>query len=420
MQPSARTRVIDIALFCGAWWLRVGWMGQLGGRHRAVVPGSLRSIRQVFDGHERLLYESFTGQTPTLSPQAWPLSVYLHRALGLLTEDPAALLFLAGTLGAMTAVWVSMGVRRRWGLWPGACAGALVALLPEHVAWSTSAVPVVHGLACLTAAAVTTSGPLRVILAALAAAFRPELAVPAVFLGRSGLAAVAVSAVQLGWLGGPPGAELWPVLRVNLPLLTFLGPATLGLGLLAVRDRPRLVLAGLVLTVHLVGACFSDYGARHALPAAVALCVLVASHSPRPWLPLVVGLSFLPELMDLRERWHRSDARPSEVVSAQEVAGCLELSDEPPIPGQPRPSWVELVSGGVSAPCVVWKEAPEHTEWSSRGLRDRAIRMRSAWTLVPVHTELFGSGRPWRRTWLLTDGPGIRGTMAGLSDEPSP
>ena len=406
MQPSVRSVAADLLLFAGAWLLRFGWMARWGRRHAQVDPEDLRSVRQVFDGHERLQLEAFLGQLPTPSPQAWPLPTAMHHLLGQVTSDPRGPLLLACTVGAVTPVLVAIAVRRRWGFGSGLLAGGLLALLPEHAAWSTSAVPVVHGLACLVGAFAVRRGWARALLAALAAGMRPELAVPALFLGAPGLAAVGVAGLQLALVGGPPGADLGAVLRVNVPLVIFLGPATLGLGLLAVRDRATLGLAGAAGTLHLVGACFSDYGYRHGLPAAVALLVLAASDPRRRWLAVVVGLGMAPSLVDLRGRWHQPDPAPPAVsTSPARGEGCVELSDEPPVPGQPLPSWVQWVAGSLDAPCVTWGLAPEHTEWSSRGLRDRAVRMSSTWTLEPVSTHHPGHGRPWRQVVRLTGGP---------------
>lgn len=424
MTSTRRHAVADLSLFVGALLVRWGFMARWGQQHAAVNSSDLRSIRQVFDGHERLLFDAFLGQPPTPSSQAWPLSVLLHQLMGWVTDDPRAPLLLATVLGSLTAVWIAAAVRRHAppdrALLAGMSAGMLVAVLPEHVAWSTSATPVVHGLACLAAAFAVRARVARLLFAALAAAFRPELAIPAVFLGWSGGAAVAVAAVQVAVLGGPPGASLWPVLRVNLPLVVFLGPASLGLALLAVRDRTTMALAGLVVVVHCVGACFSDYGSRHALPAAVALCALAALDHRKPWLPLVVGIGLLPALFDLRGRWHHRDAHPSAEAYITVPEDCVEISDEPMIPGQPRPSWVALAAGTVAAPCVVWGEAPEHTEWSSRGLLDRARRMRATWVLSPSETVDPGHGRPWRRTWRLVAGPGVRGTILSPVESSAP
>ncbi|HCH64654.1 MAG TPA: hypothetical protein DFR83_17740 [Deltaproteobacteria bacterium] len=399
-------------------------MARWGDVHAGVNPTQLRSVRRVFDGHERMLFEALLGQPPMPSSQAWPLSIAVHQALGWLSRDPRAPLLLATVVGSLTAVFVAMAVRRHARpeaqLRAGLSAGLLVACLPEHMAWSTSATPVVHGLMCLTAAFATRAWPLRTVFAALAAAFRPELAIPALFLGRAGGAALGVALLQILIVGGPPGAALWPVLRVNLLLVVFIGPASLGFAFLAVHNRATAALAVLAVVVHLLGACFSDYGARHALPAAVALCALAALDARKPWLPVLLGVGFVPSLLDTHSRWHHRAEHPPMVLEEVGLGDCLEISDEPPVPGQPRPSWVALAAGEVSAPCVSWGEAPEHTEWSSRGLRDRALRMKLVWQLASQETHDPGAGRPWRRTWRLVDGPGLHGTIHTALESPAP
>ncbi len=415
MSTLRHVRFADFSLFVGAFILRWGWMARWGRVHAAVEPERLQSVRRVFDGHERLLFEAFLGQAPTPSPQAWPLSIVVHQLLGLFSSDPRALLLLAVLCGSLTPVFVAAAVRRHVPpdrrLLAGLSAGVLVGLLPEHAAWSTSATPVVHGLACLSAAFALRSPPARMALAAMAAGFRPELAVPALFLGAPGGAAVVVAAIQVIWFGGPPAAELLPVLRVNLPLVVFIGPASLGFAFVAIHNRRTATLAALVVVVHGVGACFSDYGSRHALPAGVALCALAALDARKVWLPVVIGVGLLPGLAQHQARWHHPEMQPSVRTDQPGSAACLEISDEPPVPGQPRPSWVALVGGRLSAPCFAWGEAPEHTEWSSRGLWDRAIRMKLLWELSPREVSVPGNGRPWRRTWVLVDGPGLRGSI---------
>lgn len=407
----AKPVVLETAVVGLAWLVRFGFMARWGRRHAAVRSDDLRSVRQVYDGHERLLFEAFIGEPPTPSPQAWPLSVWLHQALGWWTTDPRAPLLLSTVLGAVTAGLVARAVRERAGVWSGVAAGLLVAVLPEHVAWSTSAVPVVHGLAALSGAVVCRHPAARALLAGLAAACRPELALPAVFLGTPGLAAVAVAVGQLAWLGGPPGAPWAAALRVNIPLVYFLGPVVLLVSLVNLRDRATALLALAAASVHLVGACFSDYGARHGLAGGLALCVLAAWSRPGWWrlVPVVVGVGLLPELWTLRAAWHTKRPTPTAQDTVQhtiDTDACTELTDEPPVPGQPRPSWLSWVDSPETAPCITWGEAPEHTAWSSRGLRDRARRMRSTWTLEPVAVDDPGRGRPWRVTWHLASGPG--------------
>ena len=202
-----------------------------------------------------------------------------------------------------------------------------------------------------------------------------------------------------------PANALLPALEVNLPLLGMLGPAVLGLTLLGIRDRTTGALATLALVTHLVGSTFADYGPRHVLVGGMALCTLVAWMPKRRWVAglLLAALAF--ETHSLSTTWHTRPEAPV-VPAAATADGCVEISDEPPVPGQPRPSWVLWVDGQLDAPCAIWIEAPEHGEWSSRGLQSRALRMHTRWELRPVSTDDPGHGRPWKQTWRLMSGPG--------------
>lgn len=418
----------DVGVVAIAFWLRWVWMAQQGARQLGVDPNDIRSVRRAYDGHETALFRAFLGNPPDVSPQAWPLPVASYVALGQITDHPAAPVLVATLVGAVTAGLVSRFVRHQLpvhhphrGL-AAFVAGLLVAVLPEHVAWSTSALPVVHGVAAWTAAAGCTSPVARGAWAAIAAALRPELALPSLFLGWPGGAAVVVAAVQLAWVGVPPSAPFWPVFWSNLPLVGYLGPLALVLGWLGWQQSDtetgsRFRWMALPIAVHLVGASFSDYGARHALVGALVLCAgagVWVTHAKRPlrFAPVALLIVLATQLDKYQNMWYITQSTPP-APSTLQTDGCIEVSDEPPVPGQPMPSWVALVDGTLSAPCFVWGEAPEHTAWNSRGLYDRAYRMRTLWTLVPAGTLTPGPGRPWRQMWRLTDGPGIeQATMA--------
>jgi len=412
MRSLKKPLLADIGVFAVAWLVRIGWMARWGSLHHDVDLGNLRSVRRVFDGHERLLIEAFAGNPPTPSPQAWPSAITLHQGLGLFTQDPRAPLLLATLLGALAAALICRGVRQRTDLAGGILAGLLVAVLPEHVAWSTSAIPIVHGSTALVAAFVVRPTWARALLAMVAAGLRPELAVPAMFLGLPGLAAWPIAIGQLLAFGAPPENALLPALQVNLPLLGMIGPAVLGLALLGVRDRTSGALAALAVVAHIVGSSFADYGSRHAIVGALALCALAGWLPKRAWLSPLLLAVLLVDTHQLADAWHTRPP-PPQLPSTASGTGCIEISDEPPVPGQPRPSWVAWVDGELDAPCAVWVEAPEHGEWSSRGLHDRAHRMHTRWELAPVSTDAPGHGRPWKQTWRLMTGPGVPPGSAG-------
>ena len=101
----------------------------------AVVPSW---DRLAFEGHEALYLQAFRGGDVPASTQAYPLLTALYRLLGWVSQEPLVMVGLsviagvAAVLGA--AVWIGRWIGPTAGIW----AGVLVALLPEHAAWSTS------------------------------------------------------------------------------------------------------------------------------------------------------------------------------------------------------------------------------------------------------------------------------------------
>ncbi len=188
-----------IVLFGVALALRLGWMGRWGALHAGVEPANLRSVRRVFDGHERLFFEAFRGSVADPTAQAWPLGLWVHRGLGLLVSDPRWLLVLPSLAGAVAVVLVAALTSRHFGRRAGAWAGVLAAVLPEHVAWSTSAVPVVLATTLMLWSFWVRSDWGAAVLLGLAAALRPELAVWGLCRGWAGLAGLLVGG--LTWSG---------------------------------------------------------------------------------------------------------------------------------------------------------------------------------------------------------------------------
>jgi hypothetical protein len=350
----------------------------------------------VFDGHERGYVLAFLGAPPDPSTQAWPALIGLYRALGHLSADPRLLVglnVLAGaTLPLAAALWAAPRFGRSAGLW----AGALAVLLPEAVAWSSSVYNVALPNALLAWAFVVRRPAVRALLVALAVSMRGELALLAPFAGPAGLLGLPVAAAWLHHLGAPDPGDPLLALRTNLPLLRLLGPPVLLLGLLALRDRRAWALAGFVAWNLLSSAPFADLGARHLLLGGLGACVLVGVAAARlrhlPGILAAAGLTLA--LHDLADRWY--DVAPLPAAELAELPApdpaCVEVTEEPPIAGQPLPSHLGLWSGEVDAPCVLWGEAAIHRAWTSRGLQDRALRMRTLYELEPVAARRRAGG----------------------------
>ena len=400
-ESSSLSRRALAAVFLGALLVRLGGVADLGrvpdagGLAAHLARGGGRKL-MPFVGHEDLLLRAFAGQPPDASAQAWPLAIALYRGLGMLTADPRALVLVAGLAGAACATLVAVWTARHHGHAAGLWAGALVAILGEHAAWSTSAYPVIHAQALLLAAFVVRGRIAAAVLVILAVSLRPELAPLALLRGWAGVVGLPVAAAMITLLPGPVPSDPFTALAANLPMLRFLGPPVLILALLGVRNRRTWALLGTAALVHLLGSCFADYGARHALFGSVALCALggVAAVRTRHivGLLLVIGLAW--DLIGIRSVWHTPvppAAADMDLPPLDDI--CVEVSGEPPIPGQAIPSHLDPPDSKAPDRCRVWGEEDQHAAWTSRGLRDRALRMRSLYRLTPVAKKDLGKGQ---------------------------
>jgi hypothetical protein len=357
--------------------------------------------RLSFEGHEALYLAAFRGESVPGSTQAYPLLSGLYRLVGMVTQEPMVLIGLsilagvASVLGA--AVWVGRWIGPTAGLWTG----VLVALLPEHAAWSTSAYNVILPHA-LVVWAFALGGKRAAVLIALAVSMRMELMIMSAPLGLPALAGMVGPMWQLALPEvSPPGQAL----VMNLVMVGFLGPAVLFLGLLGLRKPVAWRLGAVVLWVHLVGATFDDYGARHALLGGVALCGLVgaAADRARGLIPVLGVVGCVLGLIELRPSWHGTEATVgTELVSLSAglgplEEGCVEVTEEPPLQTeQALPSHQAFFRGELRSRCVVWGEEFWHSQWSSRGLRDRGRRMRALYWMTPVAARVPEGGGPVR------------------------
>lgn len=366
---------------------------------RLVVVPSWDRI--VFEGHEALYLAAFRGEAVPGSTQAYPLLTGLYRLMGLITDQPLVLVgisVLAGAAAALgAAVWVGRWVSPGAGVWTG----VLVALLPEHAAWSTSIYNVILPHA-LVVWAFALGGKRAAVLIALAVSMRMELMIMTAPLGWPALAGMVGPMWQLPLPEvSPPGEAL----QMNLVMVGFLAPTAMFLGLLGLRHEKAWRLAAVVVWVHLVGATFDDYGARHALLGGVALCGLAGAAADR-WrgvIPALGAAGCVLGLVQMRSAWHGSEATVGrELVALSSGLGpldeaCIEVTEEPPLQSaQALPSHQLFWSGELRGRCVVWGEEFWHRQWSSRGLQDRGRRMRSLYWMTPVAAYAPPGGGPVR------------------------
>jgi len=198
--------------------------------------------------------------------------------------------------------------------------------------------------------------------------------------------------------------------------------AVLVLAVLVVLQRH---LAGGVFLVasvgaHLVLASFDDFGDRHTLNSlfALALAVGVAGSADR-WMRwpgrgaagLVVVLCLLG-LADLRPRFYGSEEAFASVLHTnprwaelprwtpvQARSDCGWIAEDPRVAPQPQKSHFNLIDPHEAEQlrqannCLRWCVDVQDWRWSSRGVRDRALRTARLYRMTPVAVvEDAGSG----------------------------
>lgn len=373
--------VLLLAFFARVWWIPMS-------RHR-------------FDGHEADYLAVFQGGDWTGTTRLYPALAGFYAGLGALFSDPGVLLGVNVLAGLGTVFCGAFVVRQRYGDLAGLAAGLLLALSPEHAAWSTSAynVSIPHFLVVAGCALGVLEGRWRwagIPLYALACAMRVELALLAPVVAVLGGWRTAIGA--LGALGAWPVLDTSPALRdlrtvlpVNLQLIAFLGPCVVPAALAA--SRRTLDLLGAALLVHIVSACFDDYGARHALLGTVALIAVVAGVPGRRFfvvVPLALLLSAV-SLHGLSKRYYATAEDFRATLDAPRVEGCPEVLDDPL---DERSHWNRPWPDGAC-----WGEEHHHYAWTSRGLQDRALRMHTAYQLEPYGILELGGGP--RMLWTI-------------------
>lgn len=430
--------------------------------------------RHEYDGHEAEYLSWFLGERlpGTGDTLAYPMMQWWWWLWGaLLPADPrlpVVISVLVGSLGVCLLAGLAGG--RRAGL----LAGVVAALHPEHAAWSSSAYNVIlpHTLgaaavllvaqadrqrsgglawAAMGAGVLAVSGRLETIVYALPCAllvlrgrcwqrwFGPVLA---------GLVVGAACVWPVLGAGPLPGAEeRGQSLALNLPLLVFHAPfhrllPLAALGALAVgawrRDR-AITAAVLALAVgnHVLMSSFDDYGARHALPALVAICWCAGAGAAglgRPgglaWGVLVATAAV--GMADLRTRYYAPEESFAEVLAEApwsslprvserpgRGAGCGWIAEDPRVADEParshfnlyNPAEVEILRGAEG--CLYWCVDAQDWRWSSRGVRDRARRLEKMYVLRPTSVVVEqSSGYSCLVMWVGERGPRVRRAAA--------
>jgi len=376
--------------------------------------------RLQFDGHEKGYLRAFQGLPPDPSPSAVPALTSFYQLLGTVTQDPRALTIFSAIVGAMGVLGVAMAAQKYFGSKVALWSALFVSILGEHVAWSTSSYNVILPNT-LMIWAFATDGWRSAFLIGGACLFRGELALIGLLRGLPGIGGLTIF---LGPFDPTLPSDPKVAFLINLPMVRYLGPPVLLLGLFALigrrailkadadnksqrvmpsklqRDQAAWSLLLCIAWIHLVGCLFDDYGSRHALLGGVASATLVGIAAAR-WsslIGIVACIGFLVDTHQIAESWYArpdiEDVDELQLVRNATQLGCVEVTEEPPIAGQKLDSHFRVMTDELSEPCFVWGEESVHRQWSSRGLRDRAFRMRTLYELSAIgYTHVPGGVR---------------------------
>lgn len=422
--------------------------GLLFGIAAAVRLAWIPISRHQYDGHEAeqlawFLGERLPGAGDSL---AYPLNQWWWWLWGVvLPADERLPLWISAVVGSAGVCAVAGVVGMLAGRRAAWMAGLMAALHPTHAAWSSSAYNVVlpHAFGALALLFVVVAHRRRapVLLwsavgaGALALAGRLDggiVAVPCAMLAlrwfsvRQWAAPAGIGAlVGVGcvWdvLGaGPlPGAEeRWSSLSNNMPILVYFSPVDswVALAVLSVlawgawrQDRwTTVAMAVLVVGCHLLMSSFDDYGARHTLPALVGIAWFVGAGAAR--LHAVGGVGFLvmavlcvQGMVDMRGRYYGEEERFTQRLAEEpwqdlpritqrpgQGRSCGWIAEDPRVSADPPRSHFNLLQASEVASlrgdggCLYWCVDVQDWRWSSRGVRNRALRLDRMYVLQPT------------------------------------
>jgi len=191
-------------------------------------------------------------------------------------------------------------------------------------------------------------------------------------------------------------------------------------GLLATARQPVFGVVWLAsgVGVHLLMASFDDYGGRHALWALFAWTALIgastqaADRAPLAWsgraVAAVAAIAVLVGLGDMRDRFYGSEEAFADLLAQSEPwvdlprlsvsearidssgQPCGWVNEDPRVSPMPQKSHFNLIqpdeASSMRGPggCLRWCADVQDWRWSSRGVRDRALRTTHLYALRPV------------------------------------
>jgi len=399
--------------------------------------------RHIFDGHEAEYLDIFLGNKALSrgGPLLYPAHQWITRGLGLVLRHPAGLVgfSLCASLVSIGATWgwANRFFGRQVALW----AAMFLALWGNHAFWSSSAYNVIlpHALTMVALWALVRLSDEKHALGwslvaggagALAVATRVEsitwLPMGIVMLGvvhppkvRRWLPALALGLLLGGvsmffvlWPGTVPGeGQRYISLANNLGMLHYFDPfhrplgwVVVGIGSVCLFRRQAWVtlgLGGMVVGSHLLFSTFDDYGFRHVVGVAPALVVLVSGVAMHRWVRLL-GIPvcgwMLVHTADVAQRYYQSEEAFGASLDSElprqglgTLGECaLICEDGRVLPEEAQKSHFNLLDPAEvhqlrqEYGCIQWLVGVQDARWSSRAVRDRAVRLEHLFQINPL------------------------------------
>jgi hypothetical protein len=392
----------------------------------------------LFDGHEAEYRDIFLGDRALSrgSAMLYPAMQWFYAGLGLLTHNTHALLAVS-CVASLVSIAATYGIGRRIaGESVGLTGAALLALWGNHAFWATSAYNVALPMALALTAIwgllllVQEEEGVAAALAGGAAALAVATRIECVLLAPLGLALLLwarprLSRRSLGLLGLGAALGLWALwailsagplpggeerviaLQNNLFHFGFWAPfgGVAALCLLPAlwiswtkRRAVTLILVGFLLLFHVVIASFNDVGFRHTLFGGWVLALLLGSLVEEKWawpvLVLAVG-AVLAHSADVADRYYMSEERFAQrlaeapVFPSEKLSECVLICEDARVlpEGQQRSHFNLLMPSEREAifaekGCIYWLFGVQDARWSSRAVRDRALRLEHMFEMV--------------------------------------
>jgi len=399
----------------------------------------------LYDGHEADYLDLFLGdRAPSRGGTVlYPAMQWLYWGAGRVLQGEAWPWILGGLVPSLVSIAAGAAfVAEAGGGLAALFAALLLAIYGNHAFWSSSAynvmLPLALGQVCLLA--LTRMGregaPRFAALAAasgvLSVATRLESAVLIVpvlgvllwrrpprvrawlpWLAGGGVLALC-TVLPLLWPGGVPGEgerqlalamhlfdfDYLAPWHVPLAFLLFLLPFSRRLG---VPRGPLALLLAWAVANHVLLASFDDVGFRHALPSGVATAMalgLCAATARERFTGIAVvfltSASLLFQTGAISGRFYATDvdlqaSLPPDlpVLAPERPYACTLVAEDPHVAEDPPLSHFNLLDPAEAEAlrartgCLWWCEDAQDRAWSSRGILDRAMRLRHLYVLTP-------------------------------------